>query len=202
MMDLESYVLPLFRRRGDERSFAGTAFCIDGYLVTAAHVIDSESTYYAMSNGYWIPLEFSRWIPQQPVEVDKRGFDAAFYPAPNLKSPLSLADDDATVNDELEVVCWQWRPEGLSKVVTQSLVLDEPDDRSYLRLSTVDKITHGSSGAPVIADGKVYGIIAMGRDFINTTGLHPLNQRLEQNTCWAYKVSQMRQLLADSCHTN
>lgn len=200
MMDLESYVLPLFRRQGDERSFAGTAFCINGYLVTAAHVINTESTYYAMNRGYWIPLDFSRWLPQQPAEVDKRGFDAAFYPAPGLKSPLSLADDDASVNDELEVVCWQWRPEGLSQVVTQSLVLDEPDDHCYLRLSTVDKITHGSSGAPVIADGKVYGIIAMGRDFINTTGLHPLNQRLELNTCWAYKVSQMRQLLADSCH--
>ena len=34
-IDINPYVMPVFRRAGDERSFAGTAFCIDNYLVTA-----------------------------------------------------------------------------------------------------------------------------------------------------------------------
>ena len=39
-MDIKNYVMPIVRRAGDERSFAGTAFCIHGQLVTAAHVLD------------------------------------------------------------------------------------------------------------------------------------------------------------------
>ena len=42
--ELSHYVMPLFRRMGDERSFAGTAFCVDDYLITAKH-FDVSATF-------------------------------------------------------------------------------------------------------------------------------------------------------------
>ena len=46
------YVFPLLREPDNERSFAGTAFLIDGYLVTAGHVIDHNKTYYLYTGGH------------------------------------------------------------------------------------------------------------------------------------------------------
>ena len=86
-------------------------------------------------------------------------------------------------------------PQGLQQVFTQCLVLKEEDDEGYRRISTVDRITHGSSGCPVISDGKVYGIVTMGRDHVETGGMSPLKRSLEQNTCWIFKVSHIRRFL-------
>ena len=187
--------MPIFRKCGDERSFAGTAFCVDGYLVTAGHVLNMVQTYYVRNGNDLHPLQHELWIPRQFPDTDKRGYDVALYPIPGLESPLSLAEEDAQPLDELEVICWQWLPQGLQQVFTQCLVLKEEDDEGYRRISTVDRITHGSSGCPVISDGKVYGIVTMGRDHVETGGMSPLKRSLEQNTCWIFKVSHIRRFL-------
>lgn len=189
------YVMPLFRRLGDVRSFAGTAFCIGDYLVTAGHVVADAATYYVRNGSDWHPLQHDLWIPRQVPTFDKHGWDVAFYPVPGLQSPLSLADADARPDDELEVVCWQMRPAGPERLATQSLVIKEPDENAYLRLATVDRITHGSSGSPVMRDGKVYGVLTMGRDHVESAGMAPLRRQLEQNTCWAFKASRVRSFL-------
>lgn len=44
-------------------------------------------------------------------------------------------------------------------------------------------------------DGKVYGIITMGRDHVDTAGMSPLKRSLEQNTCWIFKVSHIRRFI-------
>ena len=194
-IDVNSYVMPVFRRAGDERSFAGTAFCIDNYLVTAGHVLTNPPTYYIRNGEDWHPLEHLMWIPRQLPSSDQHGYDVALYPVPGLRSPLTLSEHDAEPDDELDVVCWQWKPEGLRQVVTQGLVLKEPDEEGYLRLATVERITHGSSGCPVFRDGKVYGILTMGRDAVDTTGMAPLKGQLERTTCWAFKVSRVRSFL-------
>ena len=197
MTDFDKYVIPVFRRERDVRSFAGTAFLADGYLITAAHVLGTETTFYTIINDRLVALDYSKWLPQQPAAVDKHGYDVAYYPMPDAESGLSLADDDALPGDEVDVVCWQWKPQGLTQVTTRGLVLDEHDERGYSRFSTVDKITHGSSGSPVVKDGKVVGVMAMGRDFVETAGMHPINRQMEQNTCWAYRVTRMRQMLPE-----
>ena len=102
--------MPIFRKCGDERSFAGTAFCVDGYLVTAGHVLNMVQTYYVRNGNDWHPLQHELWIPRQFPDTDKRGYDVALYPIPGLKSPLSFAEEDAEPLDELEVICWQWLP--------------------------------------------------------------------------------------------
>ena len=196
-MEINSYVMPVFRRPGDERSFAGTAFCIDGYLVTAGHVLSTPQTYYVRNGEDWHPLEHLMWIPRQVPAADQHGYDVAFYPVPGLRSPLSLADADAEPDSELEVLCWQWKPNGLRQVSTRSLVLKEPDEQAYLRIATIDRITHGSSGCPVFRDGKVYGIVTMGRDYIDSQHMTPLGRKMEENTCWVFKTSRMRSFLPD-----
>ncbi|MBQ7690067.1 MAG: trypsin-like peptidase domain-containing protein [Muribaculaceae bacterium] len=194
-MDINSYVMPVFRRAGDERSFAGTAFCIDGYLATAGHVLTNPVTYYVRNGADWHPLEHLMWRPRQLPSSDQHGYDVALYPVPGLRSPLSLAERDAEPDDELDVVCWQWKPDGLQQVVTRGLVLKEPDEEEYLRIATVDRITHGSSGCPVFRDCKVYGILTMGRDAVDTAGMTPLKSQIERNTCWAFKTSYVRRFM-------
>lgn len=198
MTDYDKYVLPIFRREGDMRSFAGSAFLADGFLITAAHVLGAETTFYTVINGGWVALEYSKWLPQQPAAIDKRGYDVAFYSMPHEETPLTLCGDDATPNDEVDLVCWQWTSAGLKQVATRGLVLDEWDESGYSRFSTVDKITHGSSGSPVLKNGKVVGIMSMGRDYVDSRDMHPLNRRMEQNTCWAFRVSHMRRLMPDT----
>lgn len=193
--ELERYVMPLFRHMGDERSFAGTAFCIDGYLLTAGHVLNREQTYFLRNGADWHALQYDLWTPRQLPGDDKHGYDVALYPIPGLHSPLSLAQADAEPLDELDVICWQWLTTGLRQVATRCLVLSEHDDDGYRRISTVDRITHGSSGCPVMRDGRVYGIVTMGRDHVDTAGMGPLKRHLEQNTCWMFKVSHICRFL-------
>ena len=83
-MNYELYVLPIFRQCGDERSFAGTAFCVDGYLITAGHVLNKVQTYYVRNGSDWHPLLHELWIPRQYPDADKRGYDVALYPAAGL----------------------------------------------------------------------------------------------------------------------
>lgn len=190
------YVMPIFRRNGDPNSFAGTAFCINNYLVTAGHVLSTASTHYVRNGKDYHPLDFDKWIPMQLPADDRTGYDIAFYPIPGLKSPLSLADLDAEPNDKVDVLCWQMRPGGPQQVYTQGLVIKEPDVKGYLRLSTVNHITHGCSGCPIFdSEGRVYGMVTMGRADVKTNGLSPLSRQMEQNTCWAFKTSYLKRFM-------
>ena len=188
--------MPIFRQYGKERSFAGTAFCINGYLVTAGHVLQDSDTHFVRNGNDYHTLNFDKWIPQQLPATDMMGYDIAFYPVPGLKSPLSLADIDAEPNDELNILCWQWRLNGLQQVATQGLVIKETDEEAYLRIATIEHITHGCSGCPAFDnEGKVFGMVTMGRTSVEAKNLAPLPQQMEQNTCWAFKTSYIKRFL-------
>ena len=190
------YVMPIFRQMGNVRSFAGTAFCIDNYLITSGHVIDSRATNYVRNGNDLHPLEFEQWIPKVLPADDRTGFDVAFYPVPGLKSPLSLADIDANPNDHLDILCWQYKPNGLKQVATQGLVIQERDLTGHVRIATADHITHGCSGCPIFdSEGKVYGMITMGRANVDAKNLAPLPRQMEQNTCWAFKTSYIKRFM-------
>ena len=190
------FVMPIFRQPGNERSFAGTAFCIDDYLVTAGHVIDTQLVYYVRNGNDFHPLVRNKWIPEVVPSDDRLGYDIAFYPVPGLKSPLSLATDDAEPNAHLDVLCWQYKPSGLQQVATQGLVIKDPDLAGHVRFATVGHITHGCSGCPIFdSDGRVYGMITMGRADVDTKNLAPLPRQMEQNTCWAFKTSYIKRFM-------
>ena len=202
-MEVKNYVMPIFRRAGDERSFAGTAFCIDGHLLTASHVLQSPMTYYVRNGDDFHPLEHILWSPRQVVADDKLGYDVAIYPLGDMPSPLSLSDKDAAKDDELEVLCWQMRDGRPVQVYTPCIVRGDADEDGYFQISTAERITHGASGCPVYKDGQVYGILTMGRDYYeNTTGFagiplqhHGLMRRLEENTCGVFKPSHIKRFL-------
>ncbi len=190
------FVMPIFRQAGNERSFAGTAFCIDNYLVTAGHVIDTQMVYYVRNGNDYHPLVRKNWIPEVLPADDRLGYDIAFYPIPGLKSPLSFATADAVANEHLDVLCWQMKPKGLIQVATQGLVIEDRDLAGHVRIATVDHITHGCSGCPIFdSDGKVYGMITMGRTEVDTKNLAPLPRQMEQNTCWAFKTSYIKRFM-------
>lgn len=197
MNDFLPYVMPITRRSGDERSFAGTAFCVDDYLITAGHVIDRTMTYYVRNGSTYHELRHDLWIPAQLPDFDRYGFDVAIYPIPGLKSPLRLADEDTEPDTSLNVACWQIiHRRSLQRVNTQCLVLRDDESDGYRRIATVDRITHGASGCPVFDDdGNVYGLLSMGRDHVDDQGLHPLKRALEQNTCWIFTTSHIRRFL-------
>ena len=188
--------MPIFRQAGNERSFAGTAFCIDNYLVTAGHVIDTQMVYYVRNGNDYHPLVRKNWIPEVLPADNRLGYDIAFYPIPGLKSPLSLATVDAEANEHLDVLCWQMKPKGLIQVATQGLVIEDRDLAGHVRIATVDRITHGCSGCPIFdSEGKVYGMITMGRTEVDTKNLAPLPRQMEQNTCWAFKTSYIKRFM-------
>ena len=194
-MEVNSYVMPVFRRAGDERSFAGTAFCIPGHLLTASHVLQQPVTYYVRNGEDYHPLEHILWTPRQVAATDKLGYDVAIYPLGDMPSPLSLSDKDAEKDDELQVLCWQMIDGRPQQVFTPGIVRGDADEDGYFQISTARRITHGSSGSPVMRDGKVYGVLTMGRDHVESAGMAPLRRQLEQNTCWAFKASRVRSFL-------
>ena len=191
------YVMPIFRQMGNERSFAGTAFCIDDYLVTAGHVLSYKAPCYVRNGNDYHLLHFDNWMPRQVPTDDHTGYDIALYPIPGLRSPLSLASNDAEPNDHLHIVCWQMHGLAPEQVTTQGLVIKDRDLEGYFRLATVAHITHGCSGCPSFGDdGKVYGMITMGRSNVDITNLAPLPRQMEQNTCWAFKTSHIKRFVS------
>ena len=189
--------MPIFRQMGNERSFAGTAFCIDDYLVTAGHVLSYKAPCYVRNGNDYHLLHFDNWMPRQVPTDDHTGYDIALYPIPGLRSPLSLASNDAEPNDHLHIVCWQMRGLAPEQVTTQGLVIKDRDLEGYFRLATVAHITHGCSGCPSFGDdGKVYGMITMGRSNVDITNLAPLPRQMEQNTCWAFKTSHIKRFVS------
>lgn len=194
--DIKRYVMPIMREYGNERSFAGTAFCIDDYLVTAGHVLQNPATYYVRNGNDYHILEFGKWIPEQLPASDRTGYDIALYPVPGLRSPLSLAEKDSKPNDELDIVCWQLLPSGLKEVITRGLVIKEHNEKDYIRIATVEHITHGCSGCPAFdSNGRVFGMITMGRHANDIPNMPALSRKLEQNTCWAFKSSHIRRFM-------
>lgn len=205
-MEINDYIMPLFRRAGDERSFAGTAFCANGYLVTAAHVLDWNRPCYVRNGNDYNILEHHVWQPRQLRADDRLGFDVAFYPLDGMPCPLSLSDTDAEKGDELDLLCWQFVDGRPRRVATSCIVRGDAEEQGYLRVATAERITHGASGCPVFKDGKVYGMLTMGRDvymppeggFQGISGeFQSLMRRYETNTCWVFKTGHMRRFLHD-----
>ena len=207
MTEIDKYrhwVVPIIRQSGNEQSFAGTAFVVNNYLVTAGHVITENRSYYAKVEDNYLELKPGKWIPPLIRSDDKLGWDVALLPVNAPTSPLSFADTEAKKHDELDLLCWQIVDGRLEQVHTPCVVIgDDNNTAGYIMIATARPITHGASGSPVFRDGKVYGLLAMGRDeyklpetaFNLTPRERALMKRFGKNTCWVFKTSHIKRFV-------
>lgn len=209
-MDISEYILPVFQHP-DESFFIGTSFCVGNYLITAGHVCSMPSMYYVKDGD-----EFHELFPQEcilrirPEEKDGIMNDIAVYHIPGLGSPLELSDEIPARGDELECYCWQ-NVGSISpyRVKTEFLVTGNCDYRNYFKGANPKGITHGSSGCPLLKDGKVVGMLTIGMDkvvhsseYISRLRADGLNEDeikslllLDKNTCYIQTASHIIQLL-------
>lgn len=202
--DITEAVVPVFRNALGDRSWAGSSFIIDNYLITAGHVLAYDQDCYVALGGELVCLSHDQWIAGQVPIDDFTGFDVAIYPMQGIRSSLSLASDEVVPHEELTITGWQRPRHQLLQVTTSCLVLgDDGQDEAYFKIATADRITHGASGCPIYRDGKVYGLLAMGRDtFEMPAGLGYLTPNesrmrhdMELNTCWVFRSSHIARFM-------
>ncbi len=190
---MEQFVTPIFRRAGDPRSWAGTGFLIDGHLITAGHVVTEPRPYYALLGGQFVTLRPELWTPPLLPSADKLEYDVTIYPLPGVRSPLRLATEDAGSHDEVDVLCWQRVDGEVRRVATRGVTMGDAGEDGYLLMATVDHITNGCSGCPVLKGNEVVGIVTMVRVPDAERPAAPgLKGLMDANTCWVFKASHIR----------
>ena len=192
-MDLQQFVIPIYRSIGSRPSWAGTGFLIDGHLITAGHVVTDYQPYYALIDRQFVTLEPGLWSPTLLPSADKLEYDVTIYPMPGVKSALTLATDDISSHAEVDVLCWQWREGGVRRVATRGVTLGDAPEDGYLLMATVDHITNGCSGCPVLIGTEVVGIVTMVKVPDPSKPAPPgLRSLMDANTCWVFKADHIR----------
>lgn len=203
--DVEAAVVPVFMNAENERSWVGSSFVINDFLITAGHVLTYNRDCYVVLGDEAVCLPHNQWIAGQVPIDDFTGFDVAIFPMKDITSPLALTTDDVAPHDELTITGWQRPRHQLLQVTTSCLVLSDNslEDEAYFRIATTDRITHGASGCPIYCDGKVYGLLAMGRDKFEmpphlgylTPNEARMRQSMELNTCWVFRATHIARFL-------
>lgn len=201
---LPECVVPIYRH-ASPHGFAGTGFFIDGCLVTAGHVLRRGDLRLVFHDGKYIRLHADRWVPPLVGSDDMTGFDVAFYPVPQMKSTLRVADFYDERPDDLQLMCWQFRGGQVVRVVTPGVVTGRTEEDGYFKLATVERVLPGCSGCPVFdSDGLVHGIVTMvnaefklPQDMAGTLNSREkgLMQTMGENTCWVFDAQHIRQFL-------
>ena len=160
---ISDYILPLFYDKNDA-TFIGTAFCINNFLITAGHVVSDYRIYYTKSKNRFIEIYPDRWLIRQRPKPDHPENDIAICLFEGLKSPLVLSPETPIPDTEAEVICWQKNGSLIKQVITNSLIYNQPDQSVFYRVITIERITHGASGCPIIQKNNIIGILTMGTD--------------------------------------
>lgn len=158
---IKDYILPVFSEE-DDSTFRGTAFCINNYIITAGHVAPYYRIYVTKSEGSFFHLD--PFIKGSLPFINKDSIDLTAYKIKNLLSPLSLADNIPDTETTLKLIFWQERDNIPTQEECDCYVTSYDSENKLLEVVTSKKITHGSSGCPAIANGKVYGMLIKGVD--------------------------------------
>lgn len=157
------YIVPLFESK-DLTSFIGTAFCIDNFLITAGHIVPHYRIYYTKDNRRFFEIYPENWIIRQHPKEDYPERDVAICKLEGLKSELSLSTSPLD-DTEADVICWQKKGNSPIAFSTKGLVCRNSDENTnFYKLVTCDRITHGSSGCPILQGNKVVGMLTHGVD--------------------------------------
>lgn len=201
---IEDYVIPLFFEP-DMSAFIGTAFLIDNYLITAGHVVPNFRTYYVKNNNEFYPLDPYNWRIRLFQNEIKHN-DIAIYRFDGVKSPLSLSAESPHNDSVAKIICWQQNGDSISQIDTDSLILGKDVNTNFYKLATIVRITHGSSGCPILQGNKVVGMLTMGNDScimdykgLLDDGLLPddiyRKQKLYDNTCYILRPEFIKDII-------
>lgn len=202
--DVRDYVLAVC---GDDNvsSFQGTALCIENYIITAGHVLPHHQSF-SLYDGENL-LEF---IPKHNSFVylseGKNEIDLMVY-RESCKSPLKLACELPVDGTKMGIVCWQRNEDVLEQVSCGCTIKRyDPDKKRFYALMD-RRITHGSSGCPVVKDGLVYGVLTDGydkdkRNQLTAEGLNKLKLDKEkygedvEDCCFFLPATEIRRRLS------
>ncbi len=205
------YIVPLFESK-DLASFIGTAFRIDNFLITAGHVVPHYRIYYTKDNRRFFEIDPDNWLIRQHSKGDTPERDVAICKFEGLKSELSLSTSPLD-DTEADVMCWQKKGNSPIAFNTKGLVCRNSDENTnFYKLVTCDRITHGSSGCPILQGNKVVGMLTIGTDKCTLDRNAYLAagasqeqidefQRIEENTCYILRPEYIQKVL-DSVNKN
>ncbi|MBO7598202.1 MAG: trypsin-like peptidase domain-containing protein [Bacteroidales bacterium] len=192
MTDIPPYIVPIGCYENNESKFCGTGFIVGDYLITAYHVIRKAlfSGAFAVINNNQFNICASNQRNKYTSNLkDKDHFDVAIISLrgrdlcnPNkndedfiVDSPLKLSIEVPQKGLQVSTKFFQGTfPELTLFEETENEVCDFPftslPESLYQRWDTSftirhsGRITHGSSGSPVLIGNKVIGIITNGLD--------------------------------------
>lgn len=166
------YIVPIITPKNHSYEFAGTGFIVDHYLITAAHVVAYWAGFglAAIIEGKFVELDlFSQKLNIGP-DKGSDSFDlAVFSIGSNVDSPLSLADDEPSYDDNNAIVMVNkhLQPEGDGDAFYREceclVTCQSPNFNHCFEGFNFSKTIGGSSGSPLILGNVVYGMVIMGQ---------------------------------------
>lgn len=168
-MELKEYIFPIF----SGGTIVGQGFLADGYFITAAHVVkDFPSSFtiikgkrFGFSNFY--PDKHPIFIGEGNIHHDPKMIDIAIYPYGDIKSPLTLSSyipqkgdwfDSCSMHEVMDFT--SLNPSCKLRMVSASALGEEEENYFFCDC----KQYGGSSGAPLIRDNEVVGIMHGGNE--------------------------------------
>ena len=197
MADFPPYIVPIGYYKNNEATYLGTGFIVKNHLITAAHVVRDVfcSKPFALINkkAFFIgPLNCKYFFndlnekTHYDFAVISLSVDPFFNPKSNnedfiVDSPLFLSDRLPLVGDKvinkflLDKSDIYYYEEKDNEVCDFPYYL--PEDKyskwdNYFYIRHKGKITHGSSGSPVLIGNEVIGMVTNGLDEFSIEDYH------------------------------
>jgi hypothetical protein len=175
-----SNYLKIFEYFHEDEFCVGNGILVEHYLVTAAHVAISAGRLNFTHEGKQYHLDLENAIFIKDIKTQEEICDLAIFDIGENLSPLCFADDIPAVSNEYQSI--SFRPSD-RKLISCHVVLDSIVHKAMLCKTDVE-LREGSSGSPLILNGKVYGILIGGfpnedKYMILYQPLHEINKFLQ-----------------------
>lgn len=192
MAERLSYIVPIgYYDQNGEPKFSGTGFIVNNHLITAAHVVESylfRGVFAEINKQLFKIGVFNCKHFFTDEQYKKEHYDFAIIPLlgkdignPNKKdedfivdSPLKLSDVIPQIGDKVCNNFFQEIPKPNYYEENDNVICEFPYKLlpefayprwdNYFTVRHHGKMTHGSSGSPVLIGNKVVGIVTTGLD--------------------------------------